>query len=330
VLKVQWLLPYAVPTLEDLGRVSLASVRLRAHVAINGAAGQGADDIRFSAGDSAEDDVDVLVVGKFVPDPGQARAERWLGAIAEVKRCGGVVIVDYTDDHLSLHTPHPEFYRAAFKDADMAVAPSHAMRANLEAHWAGRIAVVEDAIEVAVVAPKRSAGKPPRALWFGHETNLSYLLQFIQSWDLSTPLVLKVLSGPRAQPLLEQAGALPEGVSVELAEWSVPAMLAAAQEADYCLIPGDPADVRKRGASSNRLITSLALGLPTAADLLDSYREFAAYFTDIRSPEFRTLAAQPTAFATAVEQAQRLVVPRFGQAVIAAQWRKLLRDCAAR
>ena len=45
--------------------------------------------------------------------------------------------------------------------------------------------------------------------------------------------------------------------------------------------------------SANRLITALALGLPTAADNLESYKEFSEFYVDIRSEKFRAVMRDP-------------------------------------
>lgn len=83
-----------------------------------------------------------------------------------------------------------------------------------------------------------------------------------------------------------------------MAEWSIDTMREAAQQSDVCLIPSDTQDPRKMAVSANRLITALALGLPTAADRLESYAEFGEYFTDIRSADlprcWRSQPATPT------------------------------------
>ena len=111
---------------------------------------------------------------------------------------------------------------------------------------------------------------------------------------------------------------------VKLALWSVDAMLQAAKLSDFCIIPSNLAIPSKIGASSNRLITSFALGLPTAADCLPSYQEFRDYFVDIRSSLFNDFLTNPLVFSDKVISAQSLVVNRFSAEKISSDWLKLL------
>ena len=86
------------------------------------------------------------------------------------------------------------------------------------------------------------------------------------------------------------------------------------------IIPSNPNDPKKAGVSSNRLITSLALGLPTAADKMDSYQEFNEFFTDIRSKEFGDLIDNPDIFHNQVIEAQNRIIPYFTKEAIGQKW----------
>ena len=101
-------------------------------------------------------------------------------------------------------------------------------------------------------------------------------------------------------------------------------MLEAAKLCDACIIPSDTQDPNKSGASSNRLITALAMGLPTAADNLESYKEFSAFYVDIRSEKFRTMMVRPDSFNPMVVKAQEDIVPRFSFDDIKQAWGNLV------
>ena len=101
-------------------------------------------------------------------------------------------------------------------------------------------------------------------------------------------------------------------------------MIHAASLCDLCIIPSDLADPRKAGVSSNRLLTALALGLPTAADRLDSYLEHSDYFTDIRSKDFDRLLENPLAFRVQVIQAQNGPVQEHSMQKVGERWVSLL------
>ena len=101
-------------------------------------------------------------------------------------------------------------------------------------------------------------------------------------------------------------------------------MIVAAKHCDLCIIPSDPNDPRKAGVSSNRLLTALALGLPTAADMMDSYKPYAQFFTDIRGPEFSQLLQDPTQFHDRVLAAQAGPVMEHSMEKIGAKWVDLI------
>lgn len=103
-------------------------------------------------------------------------------------------------------------------------------------------------------------------------------------------------------------------------------MVASADLCDLCIIPSDPRDRRKAGVSSNRLLTALALGLPTAADRLDSYIEHESYFADIRSPQFEGMLENPAAWHEAVRAAQSGPLKAYGEMEIGRRWLNLIDD----
>jgi len=337
-IDAHWLLPFRLDTLDELKRVRLASARLRAGVAVAQAGATGDSDaaapgIFFTAGDAADaaDRARVLVIGKIIVNDDAGRARRWLEMAVRVRRSGGTVIVDYTDDHLSFDSPYAPFYEAILDVADAAVAPSEFMQSRLRSHWPGPVSTIEDAVEFGARPPRQAAGIAPVALWFGHDTNLPYLLAFLRRWQPEHEVHVLVLCGNAAHAMdqWKQVPAPPR-IKAEFRDWSPQAMVAAADSADYCILPSDPADPRKNAASANRLITALALGMPTAADVLASYREFGDCFVDIRSREFADLATDPSAYHAVVKHAQHTVVPRFSPRMVGGKWLRLLRQHGSR
>ncbi len=101
-------------------------------------------------------------------------------------------------------------------------------------------------------------------------------------------------------------------------------MIRASRLSDACIIPTNNSDPKKNGASSNRLITGLALGLPVAAGNLDSYSDFKKYYVEINSPEFDILLRDPSIFHDQVRSAQIEVIPRFSFENIKSEWLRLL------
>lgn len=303
-----------------LQQSNLASVRMRVLPACM------AMKARASFGEQVPGQPDRLLVTKIGGHDIQARQAQWLAHIEQAKSRGAAVWIDYTDHHLGFASVMSNFYAAAMKLADVVTVPSACMQRLLSAHWSGTIHVIPDAIEVENVAPKNTKGEPATALWFGHASNIGYLRNFLETglaFDRSLRLI--VLSNDVGLRMLtERPIAAEQPLDILLGEWSIETMREAASQSDLCLIPSDVNDPRKMAVSANRLVTALALGLPVAADRLDSYAEFAAYFTDIRSSGLAQLLADPLRYSGVVEDAQKTVVPRFGKAAVAAQWARVL------
>lgn len=252
------------------------------------------------------------------------RRVRWIEEMKRVRKSGARIVLDYTDDP-DIGTPMSVFYREAVGLVDVCVCSSTFLAKSLSRYYSGRIEVISDAIEVAPVSPKQSARSPIAILWFGHATNVDYLVRFLPSLARQQALKLLILTNEVGINHLQSIPLqLPANLTVEGGLWSVDNMTHAASLCDLCIIPSDLADPRKAGVSSNRLLTALALGLPTAADRLDGYLEHSDYFTDIRSKDFDRLLENPLAFRDQVIQAQNGPVQEHSMQKIGERWVSLL------
>jgi hypothetical protein len=319
-MKIHWLAAHESRSRDDLIHANLASIRLRAGALLS-AAGR---DVDFSMGDTipASCKADLLVVGKITIRDKPDRAAHWLAACEKFKDAGGKIVLDYTENLVSADNERGRFYREALPMADLVVCSSRWLRDSLQPHFAGETAVIEDAIEVRPIPPRKLDRKPATALWFGHATNLHYLIRLLAAWPekrIRTRILVQT-NHEGIHWLRELNMRLPPNLALGASLWSVNNMLGAAGESDFCMIPSDPADPAKAGVSSNRLITALALGLPTAAERVDSYREFSDYFVDIRSREFVKLLGDPCAYSEMVRKAQIDVVPRFDREIVGRKW----------
>ncbi len=97
-------------------------------------------------------------------------------------------------------------------------------------------------------------------------------------------------------------------------------MTSAANLCDACIIPSDNGDLKKSGASANRLTTSIALGLPTMAENLSSYSEFDRFYTDIKSEPISRFFANKEEELKKVKLAQTEILPNFRPEIIADKW----------
>jgi hypothetical protein len=316
---IHWLIPHGFGSLDQLLESNLASVRLRAGVALNFVYRYGWS---CTVGEAIVGTPEILVIGKIGGADLDRRQPRWVSQIMDAKSKGSSIVLDYTDHHLGFASPMTSFYREILPAVDVAVCPSGYMKKLLEMHWAGRTEVIEDAIEVDLMAPKTELHRPVTMLWFGHATNAPYLARFIQSGlpGEGNFRLVALTNEPGARWLMAQNIPVPQNLRVELYHWSLQAMVDASREADLCIIPSDVNDPKKSGASANRLITALALGMPVAAENLNAYVEFEDYYVDISSDRFAELLGNPLAFSDQVARAQMEVVPRFERSFIAEKW----------
>lgn len=306
-------------TLQDLKLSLLASVRIRLGVAATVLAER---QWGVTIGDNPPSPINLLFIGKIGAASIEARAPIWIRAIEKAKASGAKIILDYTDHHLGFPSVMSPFYRDALPLVDVAVTPSSAMEKNLKDYWTGPINQIEDPFEVPILNPELINRSSNRLLWFGHRSNLQYLVNFISTESalsktsklliLTDSIGLQLLSTSKISNAWRQ--------KIEMAEWSLSMMVSAARMCNGCIIPSDPKDPKKRGASSNRLITALALGLPTAADQLDSYTDFSDFFVDIRCEKAAHFFKNPAEYQKQVTEAQRTIIDQFTINSVSRKW----------
>lgn len=323
LMKIHWLTGGNPQGLRQLEQSTLASTRLRAAVAFGAISKLR---LSISAGESAPSAVDKLVIGKIGVENIATRKKLWLDQIRRLRGGGATVYLDYTDHHLGFESQLSDFYRSVLELVDYCICPSASMQTLLKSFWSGPSRVIVDAIEVDAVLPKLSAQSPRTALWFGHATNVPYLRAFIeQKFEPKQQVrIIALTNESGANFLIRPSIRLHPNVRLEIGPWSLHGMLQAAKVSDFCIIPGDPLDPKKAGVSANRLVTALALGLPTAADALPAYREFSGYYTDLRSTELGSLVIEPTRYREQVLHAQSELVPLFSKSVLGKAWEQFL------
>jgi len=319
---IHWLIPGNYKAAEDLSKSNLVSIRMRAGLVANYAS-----DIliEFSAGDQIDTMSDVIVVGKIGGDCKNGRANLWIRQLSEAKKQAKKIILDYTDHHLeSSSAPMGVFYKNILPLIDKAVVSSTRLSQLLMQFLDKEITVIEDPIEIQITPPKNLISTDEMTLlWFGHATNTSYLVNYLQNNLLcDADFRLIVLSnGPGLEMLASHQQRFRSTISLDLAEWSLQNMINASLVSHGCLIPSDLNDSRKAGSSSNRLITAFALGLPVSADVLESYAPFSDYFHNIRDTPLSEFNKQLASYAKKIEIAQDVVVPMFSQEVLAHKWK---------
>jgi len=317
--KVQWLISSRDSSLTALASSNLASIRLRSVVSMRAALD---GNVTSSADREVDHETEILVVGKVDAVTDVNRPTRWLSYMQQAKDRNCKIIIDYTDHHIDGKPVMRDFYIEALHLADHVTTSSPKLAKNISATWKGGVTVIEDPIELSFISPKAERTPQLTALWFGHASNLQYLFDFIKTClNLQEPLRLIVMTNFFDQKIFDQQmKAAPKNLEMVVVPWSLQDMHTVASICDFCIIPAGMNDPRKNGVSSNRLLTALALGLPTAADKVDSYLGFSEFFTDIRSQELEQLISNPHQYSELVKKAQSTIANTHTIEAIGHQW----------
>ncbi len=300
---------------------NVASVRLRSAVAFEYLKNKGH---RLSVGEQIPTTPDIVIVGKIGANDIATRSLSWLESIAKAKKNGSKIFLDYTDHHLGFDSSMSVFYKPALDIVDICIAPSEHLKFKLSEFFSGEIRVIPDPIEISV-NPPRLITTIKTILWFGHASNIGYLIKWLEGLLADTSFELIGLTDAKGFNFFSNYRFSTRAqVRSNFYEWSIQNMIKAAKHADFCIIPSDINDPRKFGASSNRLLTALALGLPTAATTLPSYQEFSEYFLDLESNPLALSAGEIEKLTNAVVKAQKHVIPHYSMECIGQKWVELL------
>ena len=313
---IHWLVPYDNPSSDTILNSNLASIRLRLGCLLK----QKNYEVTF--GSNIPNNPYALVIGKIGASNNNIRENLWINQITEQRKWGAKIILDYTDDHLNFNSPMTSFYEKSLPYIHAAVTSSTFLADKLKQKSKFFIETIPDAIEVPIFKPKINQNNSKNIFWFGHASNINYLINFISQWrNLKQKTTLFTLTNEQGVIIFNQAKFnTDKNLSIQLGLWSIQAMINTSKFCDLIIIPSDPSDPKKAGVSSNRLITALALGLPTAASVMGSYKEYAQYFIDIDSEKFIELIDHPDNFHNQVLEAQDKIIPQFTQEAIGKKW----------
>ena len=313
---IHWLVPYDNPSLDTILNSNLASIRLRLGCLLR----QKNYEVTF--GNNITNNPYALVIGKIGASNSNARENLWINQITEQKKGGAKIILDYTDDHLNFRSPMTSFYEKSLPYLDAGITSSTFLADKLKQKSNFFIEIIPDAIEVPIFKPKINQNNSKNIFWFGHASNINYLLNFVSKWrNLKHKTTLFILTNEQGVVIFNQTKLnIDKNLSIQLGLWSIQAMINTSKFCDLIIIPSDPNDPKKAGVSSNRLMTALALGLPTAASVMESYKKYDQYFMDIDSEKFIELIDNPVKFHNQVLDAQDKIIPQFTQEAIGQKW----------
>ena len=314
---IHWLLPGEYNDLKSLERHLFASIRLRAFVSsLNN------HFYTFSFGENMPLNTNILVIGKIGSSNINQRGVNWLYQIKMAYYNDCKIILDYTDNHIMLNNAMTLFYKSTLPFITCAVTPSEQMSFILSNIWKGSTYTIRDAIDISI--KKWNDFENKSLLWFGHSTNVPFLLNFLNKhYAKLNKYSLKVITNQNGIDYFSTNNNYNINVTTKL--WSLDTFVNEASSCDICIIPSDKANLQKQGAGHNRLITSLALGLPTIATMLPSYKQFKDYFVDIDSLELGSVLKNRSLFKSKVILAQKKIVPSFLPKVISRQWLRVFK-----
>lgn len=279
------LVPGSHPDIESLLRHPLASVRLRSVVLARAAKKLGWNIV---IGETFDSRPDVLYLGKIGAHDITRREPTWLNYITRCADSGAQVVIDYTDHHCGFSSPMTRFYDTAMRVAHDIVTPSQAMSDLIRGRWSGKIRSIPDLCEISPLPLRPLTQGPWHALWFGSASNVEYLTRFLDDEENCRALrrvsVVTNIDGLRLLRTWLTSRRLASNLpTLEFFDWSLSNLQSAAADSDIAIIPSDTADLRKIGVSENRLITALALGLPTVATPLRAYEPYQALFVQLKA-----------------------------------------------
>jgi glycosyltransferase involved in cell wall biosynthesis len=315
----------------------LASVRLRAGVAAREWRTRGNENLfrvpegRSGAGEFDPAAASICVATKFTAD---ALPEPWLAACRDAKRSGCPVVVDISDYPFEKPPPVPGFYTEALTICDAVVVNSERMAEMIAPRTPRRVTVIEDAVLGDMQSPEFAPRERLELLWFGHPANLDYLEACFEG-------IARFSRGRRCRLTIVTAGGeaaaqwthgIParhaNAFETQFIPWSLEAMPAAFRNCDLVLIPSDPADPFKAGASANRLAEALNAGRFAVASPLQSYQQFAgaAWLGPDLMQGIAWALAHPGEVVERIRRGQALVAERFAANAVGRRWRELFED----
>jgi len=309
---------------DGLSASSIASERLRLSPAFKCARAAGID---VSVGNVCPDHTTVALLGKIGGDGIQQRGPLWLNQISQLMQNNKKAILDYTDHHLSMKSILTPFYTQAIASVTKVVTPTETLATALVDHAAKTsIETIGDLLEYSANPPSKVRDiQKPIALWFGHPSNAPFLARYLDdhAHEMAKHRLL-IVSAPGTWETLKRFSFRNRpNLEFMFKAWSKKMMVEASQVADYCIIPSDTT-MAKRFASNNRLITALALGLPTVATAIPSYIPFRDFFAEEGSEAASKLMANPALFHHMVENFQATQLSEFTLSTLIKKWHKVL------
>jgi hypothetical protein len=340
-MKAVWLVPPAAAEYakgktpeKNLLQCPVASVRMRLGVAALKWKQEGHENVFIEPTatniDSVADAADICIVSKFYH---HSDLHSWIDICRVVKARGKKLVVDVCDNPLPRPGPIPTFYTEAMAIANAVAVNSERMAELMEGHCRRPPLIIEDALLSPMQPPKFAPTTPLRVLWFGHPMNVEYLNPSLHGLRLLAEqrplkLILVTLDGCGVKEWTQKVSA--PGFSASFVPFSIEAQAIALQHCDVVLIPSDPGDMMKAGASSNRLVETINAGRLAVASPLPSYLPFAdgAWIGKNLPSAIAWSLEHPSIIVDGIKRGQELIRGRFTPEKIGKEWTDLFRSLA--
>lgn len=271
----------------------------------------------------------ICAVQKFFAD---SEFDPWLEISSAAKRNGSRLVVDICDSPFHERPPSVRrFYDEILKICDAVVVNSEKMAELIAPYTPHRPLVIEDAIIGAARKPGFAPDKTLRLLWFGHPRNLPFLHRCLDSlvpfaMQRQCRLAVVTEEGQGAEDLTREIQArFAPAFEARFIRWSLDATRIALRNCDLVLLPSDPSNPIKAGASANRIAETLNAGRFPIASPLSSYLPFsdsAWLGLDLVEGIEWALANRGEVLAR-IRRGQALVMDKFAAEKIGCQWREL-------
>jgi glycosyltransferase involved in cell wall biosynthesis len=201
----------------------------------------------------------------------------------------------------------------------------------MSSHTAHHPLLIEDAILGTMAKPAFAPDSRIELLWFGHSINFPYLkarLGDLAQLNARKSCRLTVMTQDEfgiRQWTENIRRTLGHGLEARFIPWSLEALPIALRECDLVVLPSDPSDPLKAGASANRLAEALNAGRLPVASPLPSYVPFSegAWVGQDLVQGIEWALANPGEVLARIRRGQAMVAERFSAATVGRRWREL-------
>jgi hypothetical protein len=302
----------------------VASARIRVYSMLNPLRKLGIDtEIGYSAA------ADVLVVQKRLNPT-------ILGLARDFKASGGLLVYDCEDLGRALaYWTAEDCLREMFSLAHLVTTNTDEFRTAFEGLYGARsVEVIPDIVDYYLTAPQPLAGRVGsalRVLWFGNVTNLVLLQPYLMLFQNLPSCCLIVCTSDPAPALLLSYNDL------QFVRWSLPDFPALLRSVHLTFLPHGT-ESSDRSKSNNRMITSIAWGVPAIVSRTPAYERTATHigvsnacFDNIKEAgecieRYRSSVAREQYLSVA----QPIIWREHSPEAVAAQWWEIISQYEAR